>query len=445
MVDEERMEDETIDDQINDKVISKNNNRKAKKQKVDQSPSPKKNDKSSPSKDDTESKSGASSESQVTTSKDRVDPLIYFKIESKFIENSKFLLTKEIESYKKSLKIDLKDVKITANGNLMIYFISNVDKNKLYSSNFLKTHKKLDLSSTDRRPQAILKGVSASVAEEFDSLLEEHGIIEVNPINPDKPEAKVCKVIFESEEKKKAALLKRIIKIDYFTRFYLEEFRKPPKQCHKCNKFGHIKDDCPNIEVCKNCSTSHTGECKKIDAKCANCNGQHSSYYRGCPVFKEKRIQQESNSNNSKFTRFYSESDQYSGKVKSNEFNSLKSELLKIQTSISTIEKQVNENNQLIHSLLQLPAKVETIENKLEDLKSKLNNTVLENNLKLMHFMIEMMKIFNPDMTYFEGQATLIKNAMIHHKLGDIDQGKLEKYLKKALQAQSPKKPNKSK
>ena len=65
-------------------------------------------------------------------------------------------------------------------------------------------------------------------------------------------------------------------------------------QCYGCQKFGHIKENCPqNKLVCRLCSENHDGrECPNkgniANYKCGNCDMNHSSTYSGCRVLQNQ-------------------------------------------------------------------------------------------------------------------------------------------------------------
>ncbi|XP_044573056.1 homeobox protein 2-like isoform X1 [Drosophila ananassae] len=60
-------------------------------------------------------------------------------------------------------------------------------------------------------------------------------------------------------------------------------------QCHRCQAFGHFKNDCRRKFVCMKCAGLHpTVACRKhrnTPPKCCNCGGQHISAYKGCPFY----------------------------------------------------------------------------------------------------------------------------------------------------------------
>ncbi|KAK4876598.1 hypothetical protein RN001_009104 [Aquatica leii] len=57
-------------------------------------------------------------------------------------------------------------------------------------------------------------------------------------------------------------------------------------QCHRCQLFGHIQQNCTAEYKCMKCAENHnTHECvkpKTIAAKCSNCGGPHTSTYKNC-------------------------------------------------------------------------------------------------------------------------------------------------------------------
>ncbi|KAG8239971.1 hypothetical protein J437_LFUL018568 [Ladona fulva] len=78
----------------------------------------------------------------------------------------------------------------------------------------------------------------------------------------------------------------------------IERFRPPsgPPQCHRCQLFGHTIKACNMNFKCVKCGQNHpSSECrrpKETAAICANCKGDHSANYRGCPAYKalEERL-----------------------------------------------------------------------------------------------------------------------------------------------------------
>ena len=73
----------------------------------------------------------------------------------------------------------------------------------------------------------------------------------------------------------------------------VKAYLPPPMRCFKCQKFGHTKTKCAKKHiVCPKCADAHPeNECQTDTLKCANCNGQHSTFDKQCPKYIEiKRL-----------------------------------------------------------------------------------------------------------------------------------------------------------
>ena len=100
-----------------------------------------------------------------------------------------------------------------------------------------------------------------------------------------------------SDLQKVKAVFNILVKWRYFE-------RKPSDavQCHRCQRFGHGMRNCNLAALCVKCGEKHlSSDCqlpKKANLstsdkektrgaiKCANCSGQHTANYRGCPTRK---------------------------------------------------------------------------------------------------------------------------------------------------------------
>ena len=83
------------------------------------------------------------------------------------------------------------------------------------------------------------------------------------------------------------------LKIGYYS-IKVDLFIPNPLRCFKCHKFGHTSNTCKSqVQCCYKCgSNSHScEECNK-EAHCINCEGNHFSSSKSCPIYlKEKEIQ----------------------------------------------------------------------------------------------------------------------------------------------------------
>jgi hypothetical protein len=95
------------------------------------------------------------------------------------------LIKENLDKYLNDLAHDLnlKDVKITSNGNILIYADNLSDKQIILNNKDLfKNCKKLDLNTVDKRPCIIIKGISKKYADEhehIDDLKQDYGIIKI--------------------------------------------------------------------------------------------------------------------------------------------------------------------------------------------------------------------------------------------------------------------------
>lgn len=63
----------------------------------------------------------------------------------------------------------------------------------------------------------------------------------------------------------------------------------PPLQCFRCQRYGHMTSTCTSEETCVCGKPTHTGKECDSPPMCVNCNGNHSTRYRGCPIYKQEQ------------------------------------------------------------------------------------------------------------------------------------------------------------
>ena len=71
----------------------------------------------------------------------------------------------------------------------------------------------------------------------------------------------------------------------------VEPYIPNPLRCFGCNRFGHPKDRCKRKACCARCgSTEHIEdrECQ-LPPHCVNCEGEHSSFSKDCPKWREEK------------------------------------------------------------------------------------------------------------------------------------------------------------
>ncbi|KNG79996.1 hypothetical protein ANOM_011768, partial [Aspergillus nomiae NRRL 13137] len=66
-------------------------------------------------------------------------------------------------------------------------------------------------------------------------------------------------------------------------------------RCNNCQRYGHIGNICPHDTICGACAGKHeTRACPdrntpRLVPKCANCNGDHTAWYKKCEVYLQER------------------------------------------------------------------------------------------------------------------------------------------------------------
>ncbi|GBN79508.1 hypothetical protein AVEN_205507-1 [Araneus ventricosus] len=75
-----------------------------------------------------------------------------------------------------------------------------------------------------------------------------------------------------------------------YVRCSVRSYIPNPLRCFKCQRFGHSKTNCRGTLTCARCAAAgheSTG-CTAVE-KCVNCQGQHTSFSRSCPKWKQEK------------------------------------------------------------------------------------------------------------------------------------------------------------
>lgn len=92
--------------------------------------------------------------------------------------------------------------------------------------------------------------------------------------------------------------VKKLIRYVCDHRVAWQDYVKPKRlrgsQCFRCQRFGHVSNNCHLEQRCVKCALKHNiGECKKDSEeppKCANCMKPHPANYRGCEAAKNYKL-----------------------------------------------------------------------------------------------------------------------------------------------------------
>lgn len=84
-------------------------------------------------------------------------------------------------------------------------------------------------------------------------------------------------------------IIPKTIKVAY-TRLPVRMYIPTPMRCKRCQYFGHTVNRCKNNPTCARCSSLEHAEevnCNE-SAKCVNCSGDHESFKKACPRYKQE-------------------------------------------------------------------------------------------------------------------------------------------------------------
>jgi hypothetical protein len=343
--------------------------------------------------------------------RDKIAPVVYYKIDNVMKDPMK------LNNY---LKEKVKDVKIinvrySNNGNVSIYTNSEDDNLKLEKNEELFSgSSRLNLQNIDKIPCLMIKNITYEYAMENEqSLKEKYDVKEIvkfvskQDVNKS---IKMVKAVFNTEEMRKMVLNSGFMLIGCF-KFYVEEYCKPPIQCRTCKGFGHIAAKCESRRKCGFCTEEHDeNDCsnKQIQQalKCANCNQNHSAYYRGCHIYKQVKTLKAQNGNKPlKVPQNYFERN-YSAAA-NNTNDELKNLIL-----------QLNEN-----TVKAIKIEGETTRKAIEDMR-------VDNNLRQAYFIIDSIKALNPANKVTETAIKSITTSFSKHGLGELNEDHLNSYYR---------------
>lgn len=141
----------------------------------------------------------------------------------------------------------------------------------------------------------VIRGVSTEItdADLWASIREKAPVIQVRRLG--KTEA--VKLVFSTRTSPEYVFVGH-------TRYSVLSYLEKPRQCPKCNRFGHLASTCSKTQRCSRCGGEHVvSECEAKQPRCINCKRGHDATSRNCPAYKaEKQITNYRSSNNVDYT-----------------------------------------------------------------------------------------------------------------------------------------------
>ena len=227
-------------------------------------------------------------------------------------KDNPFTPTTLAERIKNNLsKIPVQKIQVNKSGQGVINFPSESSRDNGFEQ--LKDQFKVEPKNQPRRsllPKITIRDIISNDYASTDSEKLKQSIRDKNPaINGLIEQGKVFQILFIKKDLRRDNFSIAVVRLDEeirkvimsmkcqlfidFSRCRVSD-RLHVTQCYKCQKFGHVKEDCTSkTSTCKYCSEDHdwkscphNGNFSKY--KCGNCSHNHSSTYAGCTVLQNQ-------------------------------------------------------------------------------------------------------------------------------------------------------------
>ena len=185
-------------------------------------------------------------------------PVLIKNVDKKYQDNPQ-QIKNDLDNYYVDVK--LKEVKITATGDMIIYFYDAENINKFLSSEPLfKGCKRILLNKTSDNMVLVVKGMSPEIAQKYMDELKHQGIVEILPFNSKVEDYKMFKAVCCDKETRNR-IINEGVHIDYCI-YRAEQYIRPtkPLKCFKCQRTGHMAVNCQekeDISMCMKCGDNH--------------------------------------------------------------------------------------------------------------------------------------------------------------------------------------------
>ena len=316
----------------------------------------------------------------------------------------------------------IKETKITVSKHLIITF-NDITGQELFLAGkhkvFQNDLKIIDLNRKKKKFEIVIKGLSYKTYDNYSFNLSQMGITKIEQMNKSNENFRLVKAECVDEGTMKK-LINEGLKLDYFN-LKVEEFIRPirPLQCFNCQQFNHVASNCPTKEnpVCLKCGGQHSVQmCLSDEVKCANCEEQHTSSYKLCPVFQSK-LDEKLKKMNTKST--IQSSRLTSVRTYSQVINNNKQELQELKSSIiDSVNSSIENNRQIIlEQISKFQSKIDKVQLDLDLYKAK----------QIFHN-LDVLKIVNIKIN--DEQVKKIVESAKQHGVGYINGSSLSDYNK---------------
>ncbi|KAH7955654.1 hypothetical protein HPB52_002797 [Rhipicephalus sanguineus] len=153
----------------------------------------------------------------------------------------------------------------------------------------------MDASAYEPRPNncgvGVIKGVPTDLDQQdiFSALLQRAPVKSVRRLGA----SENVRIVFATESAPEHVILG-------YTRYRVYKYIESPRECSKCQRFGHVAGTCRLQARCSRCGGNHErSSCGTEEPQCPNCKKKHESTSPRCRVLrKEKEIHNYKKNNN---------------------------------------------------------------------------------------------------------------------------------------------------
>ncbi|XP_026482077.1 uncharacterized protein LOC113389234 [Ctenocephalides felis] len=203
-------------------------------------------------------------------------------------------LGKKIHDAWPNMKTNLEEIGVIGKNKVKLILSNGVTANRLLDGDFFKSNNlRAYIPKYLTVRTGIIFDVDSELSEEeiVDVIESEYPIVGVKCIRSKKENHKTYKSQCVKLTFKGTKLPEKVA--IHSVKCPVTPFVKKVIQCHKCWRFGHVRDQCRGEVRCPKCAENHAlQDCINTDdLRCCLCFGKHAAYNRECPIFmKYKKI-----------------------------------------------------------------------------------------------------------------------------------------------------------